>query len=257
MSIKTETEFRTALGNLGLSDETIESEVVSALAKGTITADQGDLGLEVTTLDRAADEWAEALNKASHSDPAEDDDESEDDDEDEDEPSYGEPDEDDGAEEMSKALGEAVTAAVESAVAPLKREIGLLKGQIAAAGNLTKALAQQVTKQLAKGGAPDIAPVLARLNEIEALIKGPRGDFRGIRPGDFEAIPHAGDGKSELNKGTVDRRRLADFLFEKQRAAGADAAQANRLHKAISKVEELTTSAGEVAQIAQTFGFTA
>lgn len=256
MSIKTETEFRTALGNLGLSDETIESEVVSALAKGTITADQGDLGLEVTTLDRAADEWAEALNKASHAEPDGDED-GEDEDEDGDEPSYGEPDEDDGAEEMSKALGEAVTAAVESAVAPLKREIGLLKGQIAAAGNLTKALAQQVTKQLAKGGAQDIAPVLARLNEIEALIKGPRGDFRGIRPGDFEAIPHAGDGKSELNKGTVDRRRLADFLFEKQRAAGADAAQANRLHKAISKVEELTTSAGEVAQIAQTFGFTA
>ncbi len=253
MSTKTETEFRTALAGLGFDDEKIESEVVSALAKGTITPDQGDLGLEVTTLDQAADEWAEALNKASHSEP--DGDESEDDD---DEPEYGEPDEDDGGdEEMSKALGAAVNAAVESAVAPLKKEIGLLKGQIAAAGNLTKALAQQVTKQLAKGGAQDIAPVLARLNEIEALIKGPRGDFRGVRPDDFEAIPHAGDGKGELNKAPINRRRLADFLFEKQRAAGADVAQANKLHKAISKVEELTTSAGEVAQIAQTFGFTA
>lgn len=249
MSKKTETEFRAALTELGLKDEEVESQVVSALAKGTIVADQGEFSFERDSLDQAADQWASELAKASH-----DDDEDEDD-----EPAYSdEGDEDeDGSEEMSKALGAAVNAAVETAVAPLRKELGLVKARIEAAGNLTKALAQKVSAQLAKGSSTDFAPVLARLNEIEALIKGPRGDFRGVNPNDFVPVGHPGDSKSELNKGTIDRRRLADFLFQKQKAARGNAEQANALHKAIYKAEDVTTSASELAQIAQDHGFTA
>jgi len=248
MTKKTETEFRAALTELGIAADDIESQVVTALAKGTIVADQGEFNLERDTLDQAADQWASELAKASH-----DDDEDEDD-----EPAYSDDDEDedDGTGDMSKALGEAVNAAVETAVAPLRKELGLVKARIEAAGNLTKALAQKVSQQLAKGSSTDFAPVLARLNEIEALIKGPRGDFRGVNPNDFVPVNHPGD-KSELNKGAIDRKRLADFLFQKQKAARGNAEQANALHKAIYKAEDVTTSASELAQIAQDHGFTA
>lgn len=256
MSKKTETEFRTALAALEVySEDEIATQVEQALAKGTIVNDDAtsprEFDAEVSKLDRAALAWG--LEKAaSHDEP----------DEDEDEPDGDEPDEDeddedeDDVESMQKALGEAITAAVGGALAPLKRDLALIKGRIEGVGDLTKALVSSHRASLEKGGG-GMGRVMARLDAIERALTGARGDFRGVAPGDFEPIPHPGDGQG-LNKGAgVDAGQLKGFLLSRQKAAQAtDPALAGQLHKALMGIDQTTTS-GELAGIAQRFGFKA
>jgi len=249
MSKKTETEFRTALAALEVySQDEIATQVEQALAKGTIvndaTAPQG-FDAEVSELDRAALAWG--LEKAApHDEP----------DGDEDEPDGDESDEEgeDDVESMQKALGEAITAAVGGALAPLKRDLALIKGRIEGVGDLTKALVSSHRASLEKGGG-GMGRVMARLDAIERALTGVRGDFRGVAPGDFEPIPHPGD---DLNKGAgVDAGQLKGFLLSRQKAAQAtDPALAGQLHKALMGIDQTTTS-GELAGIAQRFGFKA
>lgn len=253
MSKKTETEFRTALAELEVySEDEIATQVELALTKGTIVRDpvapQG-FDAEVQALDRAALAWG--LEKAaSHDEP--DGDEGDEDDEDGYEPD-GDEDEDD-VEGMQKALGEAITAAVGGALAPLKRDIALIKGRVEAVGDLTKALVSTQRASLEKGGG--LGHVMARLDAIERALTGARGDFRGVAPGDFEPVLHPGD--QGLKKGTsVDAGQLKGFLLSRQKAAQAtDPVLAGQLHKALMGIDQTTTSE-ELAGIAQHFGFKA
>jgi hypothetical protein len=254
MSKKTETEFRTALAALEVySEDEIATQVEQALTKGTIVRDPAApqaFEAEVQALDRAALAWG--LEKAaSHDEPDGDEGESEEDDEDEGE---SEEDDEDDFKGMQKALGEAIAAAVGGALAPLRRDIALVKGRVEAVGDLTKALVSTQRASLEKGGG--LGHVMARLDAIERALTGPRGDFRGVAPGDFEPIPHPGD--QDLKKGTsVDAGQLKGFLLSRQKAAQAtDPVLAGQLHKALMSIDQTTTSE-ELAGIAQHFGFKA
>lgn len=278
MTLKTDVETREDLTNLGIfSDEEIEVKVGDLLAKGTIVpykapAEPTDTEAEIKRLDDLALNWE--LEKGGDEDEDEGHEEPDGDEYQPADEGDGDGDEDDadgGAKMVAKALTDTLSGPLQTLAKAItnigerqKRSEAKVMQRMTRVGDTVKGLLDITRADLAKGSRDNgVGAIVARIDSLEKAlgrqIQGPRGDYRGVRAGEYEAIDHPGDKADEDDKSLVkaiNPRALTAFMLVEQKKAldDGDQMKAAALHKAAFSIDA-TTPNDELSRYATQFGF--
>lgn len=281
MTLKTDVATREELASLGIfSAEEIDVKVSDLLAKGTIVpyeppAEPTGTEAEIARLDALALNWE--LEKGGDEDGDEDD-EAEPEEDPDDKNNNGVPDDeedgsyaDDGANMVAKALTDTLSGPLQMLAKAItdigsrqKRHEAKVMRRMTVVGDSVKGILEITRADLAKGSRDNgVGAIVRRIDSLEkalgAQITGPRGDYRGVRAGDFEPVAHPGDGNGEDDKDlakAINPRTLTNFMLVEQKKAldDGDQVKAAALHKAVFSIDA-TTSNDELSRYATQFGF--